>query len=124
MSDTTAKVLEADRARIRAMLQRDADALAPLLADDLIYIHASSAKDNKESYLSAFLSGAMLYRRIEPSEVEVHDRGDWVLLTGKIDLAVFLNSRREETAERFTASYVRRDGRWQLYCWQSTTLPG
>ena len=122
--DAVAEVLESDRRRIRAMLQQDGDALAPLLADDLIYIHSSSAKDSKQSYLSALLSGALLYRKIEPSEVEARDMGDWVLLTGKTAMAIFLNSRREEFAVRFTATYVRRDRGWQLYCWQSTRLPG
>jgi ketosteroid isomerase-like protein len=122
--DVVAEVLETDRRRIRAMLQQDADVLAPLLADDLIYIHSSSAKDSKQSYLSALLSGAVLYRKIEPSEVEAREMGDWVHLTGKTAMAIFLNGRREEFGVRFTATYIRRDGRWQLFCWQSTRLPG
>lgn len=124
MSDAITEVLETDRRRLRAMVQTDADALAPLLADDLIHIHSSSAKDNKESLLNALLSGALLFRKLEASEVEARDMGDWVLLIGKLAVAAFTGSRREEYGERFTASYVRQDGRWRLYCWQATRLPG
>jgi len=122
--DATAEVLEIDRRRLRAMVQMDADALAPLLADDLICIHASSAKDNKQSLLNAMLAGALLYRKFETMEVEAREMDGWVLLTGKAAAAVFANGRREEWAERFTATYVRREGRWQLFCWQATRLPG
>lgn len=122
-NDAIAEVLEADRRRLQAMQRMDADALAPLLADDLIHIHSSSAKDNRESLLNALLSGALLYRKLEASEVEARDMGDWVLLTGKLAVAAFTGSRREEYGERFTATYVRRNGRWQLYCWQATRLP-
>jgi len=121
--DPVAEVLEIDRRRIRAMLHQDADALTPLLADDLIYIHASSSKDSKASYLSALLSGALLYRKVDHSEVEARAMGDWVLLTGKTALAVFAGSRRDAWNERFTAIYVRRGQGWQLYCWQATRLP-
>lgn len=121
--DAVAEVLETDRRRLRAMLAMDADALAPLLADDLIYIHASSAKDNKQSILNALLSGALLYRKIEPAEVEGRDMGGWVLLTGKAAITAFTGTRREGWAERFTAAYAQRAGRWQLCCWQATRLP-
>ncbi len=122
--DAVSDVLEVERRRLRAMVQMDADALAPRLADDLIFIHSSSAKDNKQSLLSALLSGALLYRKLEVSEVEARDMGGWILLTGKLAMVLFTNSRREEYGERFTASYVCRGGHWQLCCWQATRLPG
>lgn len=124
MDDAIAEVLEIDRRRLRAMVQMDADALAPLLADDLICIHSSSAKDSKQSFLSALLSGALLYRKLEAFEIEARDMGGWVLLTGKLAVVLFTGRRREEYGERFTATYLRREGRWQLFCWQATGLPG
>lgn len=123
-TDAVADVLEVERRRLRAIVQMDADALAPLLADDLIFVHSSSAKDSKQSFLSAMLSGALLYRKLESSEIEARDMGGWVLVTGKLAVVQFANGRREEYGERFTATYVFQTGRWQLYCWQATRLPG
>ena len=97
--DAITTVQELDRKRIRAMIARDADSLYALLADDLFYIHASSAKDNKHSLIHALLSGALIYKVIDLSEVESRDLG-----------------------ERFSSCWVRRDDRWQMLGWQSTLL--
>jgi hypothetical protein len=123
MTDPIGEVLETNRRFFRALMQNEADLLYLLLADDLIYIHASSAKDNKDSLLSALLSGALLFRTLDLAEVEALDLGSWVRLSGKCSQTTFGNGRREEMAVRFTAAYVRRQDRWQLNFWQSTRLP-
>ena len=123
MTDPIGEVLETNRRFLRALTRNEADLLYSLLADDLIYIHASSAKDNKDSLLSALLSGALLFRRLDLAEVESLDLGGWVRLSGKCSQTIFSNGRREEMAVRFTAAYVHRQDRWQLNFWQSTRLP-
>jgi uncharacterized protein (TIGR02246 family) len=118
-----AQVLERDQQRINAMCQRDSGKLAELLADDLIYIHASSAKDDKASLLSALLSGAIMYRAIEPSEIEARDLGDVILVVGKASITTAAFGKRTQSSERFSATWVQQDGQWRMQHWQSTKLP-
>ena len=115
-----AQVLERDQQRINAMCQRDSGKLAELLADDLIYIHASSAKDDKASLLSALLSGAIMYRAIEPSEIEARDV---ILVVGKASITTAAFGKRTQSSERFSATWVQQDGQWRMQHWQSTKLP-
>tara|TARA_R110002096_G_scaffold206032_3_gene392139 strand:- start:1946 stop:2317 length:372 start_codon:yes stop_codon:yes gene_type:complete len=120
--DAITTVQELDRKRIRAMIARDADSLYALLADDLFYIHASSAKDNKHSLIHALLSGALIYKVIDLSEVESRDLGDQVILIGKARVTVLASGQRSDSFERFSSCWVRRDDRWQMLGWQSTLL--
>jgi ketosteroid isomerase-like protein len=120
--DAVSEVLETNQRLLRAFLQNDADALHSLLADDVIYIHATSAKDNKASLLSALVSGALLYRKFDVSEVETLDMGSWVRMSGKCSQAIFSNRRREEFSARFTCVYTEGQQGWQLSLWQATRL--
>ena len=122
--DKIAHVLDLDRQRIQAMIQRDSTKLMALLADDVFFIHETSAKDNKQSLLEAVLSGAVMYRAVETSEIETRDMGDWVLLTGKAHITIAVSGRRSEVAVRFSSAYVEREAGWQMQFWQATKLPG
>ena len=113
-------VTEADRRRIRAMLNKDVGALQQLLASDLVYTHANGKKDNRESLIAAMLSGAAAYRRIEPTYTDIRDFGGTVALAGEAEVTVSSYGERRLSAIRFTALWVQSDSGWQLAIWQST----
>lgn len=112
-----------EQLRIRATIHKDVGALDELLADDFIYIHSNAKKDNKDSFISALVSGATAYRQIDTRLTETRDFGETVLLIGEADLTVSIYGERKSFEVRFTAVYTRRDGEWQMALWQSTKAP-
>ncbi len=116
-------VLELDRLRILAMLNKDIGVLGTILADDLVYTHQNAKKDNKDSLINAMLSGAAAYRQIDVRMTDTRDFGDIVVLIGEADMIVSSYGQRAAFEVRFTAVYAKRDGAWQMAVWQSTKTP-
>ncbi len=117
------EVLSLEQQRIRATINKDIGALDKLLADDFVYIHSNAKKDNKDSFISALLSGATAYRKIEPRVTDTRDFGETVFLIGEADLTVSLYGERKAFKVRFTSAYTQRGGEWQMALWQSTKTP-
>lgn len=123
MADSGQEIVALDRRRMDLMCRRDVQALRDLLADDLVYTHASAKVDTKQSLLDAMDSGTTVYTSIEPSEVQAQAFGDAVVLTGVARISVTSSGRPLDFGVRFIDVYANRGGRWQMVAWQSTRLP-
>lgn len=108
-------VLEAQDMKFAAQMAGDLTALAEILADDLTYIHANGAPDDK----AAFLAGPVRdgYLSIVRSEGSVRRFGDVAIITGTADIRPVPDLRFNA---RFTDVWQMRDGRWVNVAWQST----
>jgi hypothetical protein len=123
MAGNAAMIIELDKKRMTAMAERDYATLNELIADDLAYTHSTARLDTKQSLIGNMQSGSTVYTSVVPSEVEAHDLGDAVVLTGTCRISVNAGGRANNFGVRFTDVYARRGGRWQMVAWQSTRLP-
>lgn len=119
-------VLQADAARIEAMLANDAAALERLLTADCLYVHSNGVVQTKREFLRALAGGSMRYTSIryaEPPLVRRH--GDsTALVTGITHLQVQLaDGRTLQPTLVVTAVYVLHEGHWRLATYQSTQAP-
>ena len=77
-----------DKAWVKAVLAKDFNALEKMLADDLIYGHASNVVDTKTSYLEKIRGGKQVYKSMEQRKVTVKVIGgtgitqSWLHVTG------------------------------------------
>ncbi len=106
--------------RYNAMIAADRGALAPMLAEELVYIHSNGIRENKVQFLDAIEAGDIKYFSIVPSQTKVRDHGRWAVLTGLIDMTVDTSGKKQSATLFYTAIYERIDRRWQLISWQST----
>lgn len=120
---TQSDVREIHAARFQAMLKNDLEALAPLLADDLVYIHSAAELETKQQFLERLRSGALRYRAIEPSETVVRTYGPVAIVTGRAKVKVTSGGNDRELDMRYTSVYRNTGNRWQLVSWQSTRVP-
>ncbi len=116
------EVRAVDSRRFEAMVRRDREALDRLLADDLTYTHSTGQVETKAQFLASIAAGGLVYRSIQPRDVQVRLFGDVAVLTGQADLGVRAGERDLDLAVRFTSVYVRRDGEWRMAAWQSTRI--
>ena len=112
-----------ERARFAAMTRRDAAALEPMLAQELLYCHSNGECETREQFLATLASGRIRYRAIEPRELRVRAYGEVAVVNGRIEVDGEIGGRPAALTLIFTDVYVRRDGRWQLIAWQSTRAP-
>jgi uncharacterized protein (TIGR02246 family) len=117
------QVREAHARRFEVLVQGDTAAVAPLLADDLVYIHASGQVETKAQLLEALASGRLRYRAIAAPDAVVRVYGEAAVVTGRADVQATAGGQDVAFASRYLAVYVREGGAWRLAAWQNTRLP-
>jgi ketosteroid isomerase-like protein len=116
------EVLQADEARAKALVENDVAALERLLGDDLTYVHSNGMLDSKESYIGALRSGRTRYLTMDMSDVTARAFGDVGLINAKFDARVKVGDNEVHPVARVLIVYAKRDGRWQLVAWESTSI--
>ena len=115
-------VRELERLRIEATRENDADVLAPLLHEQLIYVNSAGEVFDKERYLRAIRSHSLTYDRdFDVRETEVRVLDDVIILAG-----VMLGHSRldgEQQVFHFPCLGIwRKDsGQWRMLAWQSSS---
>lgn len=122
LSQAQAGLVEADSQRFQAMVRRDIPALKRALADELVYVHSSSAKQSKREHIGDIESGRAVYQRIDVQEQIPSIYGNTGVIQG---IATFTTGGRGDSTFtlRYTAVYLKRDGHWQLVAWHCTRMP-
>ncbi|PYQ14597.1 MAG: hypothetical protein DMF80_12055 [Acidobacteria bacterium] len=108
--------------RFEAMIKGDAAALDGLLADDLVYTHASGKVDTKASFLDDIKAGQLRYKTIRPEDPKLSVYGDTAVVTGLASFEVNNHGQELNMKLRYTDVWVRRGDHWQMVAWQSTRL--
>ncbi len=117
------EVRQAEEARRVAMLAGDIGALRELLADDVVWVHASAGQDTKASFIEGFASGRLKCFRLDHADTQVRLHGHAAIVTGQVEMDVKLTGHRRVAANVFVAVWVRTTTGVQLSYWQSTRLP-
>jgi hypothetical protein len=117
-------LLAVDAERVAAFLAADPVRLGRLLADDLTYGHTTGELDDKAQLLGKLKSGELVYQSITTRDVVARAYGTAGVVTGTAALHVLNAHQPRDVRLRYTATYVLRDGHWQLVAYQSTPLPG
>ncbi|MBK81185.1 MAG: DUF4440 domain-containing protein [Gammaproteobacteria bacterium] len=110
----------ADLRRRQAMIDGDADALAPLLASALVWTHSSGKQDGKESFLDKIAANAADYHELEVSDDVVACFGDIAIHRGNLTGRVSVDGREKALRNRFLSVWQGSGSTLQLLAWQST----
>jgi hypothetical protein len=116
-------VRAAEQRRFQAMATVDVRALDTLLAEELSYTHTTGEVDTKVSLLDALRTGRLVYDSIIPADVRVRAYDGAAVVTGTARVQARKDGAVRRLNIRYTETYVRRAGRWELVAWQSTRMP-
>lgn len=123
----TAQILTTDKSRYAAMVKADAEALAPLLTEDLTYIRSTGVVQTKHGLLDEVKSGKMRYQKIESQNSTIRIHGETAILTGQAYFELVRYGKEEDVMAVFTSVYVLNGKpgarHWQLAAWQSNLTP-
>lgn len=122
MSDRS-DALAAENSRYDAMVAANVAALSDLCAPELIYVHSTGTKDDRQAYLDGFSRGTFRYERIEHVEDEVVILGDTALVWGTMRAEGIAYGKAVQVNSRVLAVWTRHDAAWRLVGVQSTRLP-
>jgi uncharacterized protein (TIGR02246 family) len=116
--DAAAQVRRLEREWLDAYEQRDSAAMQRIVAGDFTIVYPDGTRQTRAEILAALERGRASGRpasRFHTEDVQARAYGDTVVLTGRV-ITRKTNpdgtERRQES--RYTDTYVRLDGRWQV----------
>lgn len=115
-----AEAQRAEAARQAAMLAGDVRALDTLLAEDIVWVHASGKQDTKASFIEQFTSGRLRCVRLDHAKTTVRLFGMVALVTGLVEMEVVADGERRLSANLYSAVWVKGSTGLLLAHWQST----
>lgn len=116
------QVLAADEARYQALYGQDAAALAAMLLEDYVHVHANGKVDDKEAFLASIRAARYRFVHAERSEQCVRVAGAMVVLNGKTKTTLDVGGERKVMNNAFVTVWKEtRDG-LKLLHWQATKL--
>jgi ketosteroid isomerase-like protein len=119
---TEADVVAAEELRCTATVAQDVATLGRLLADDLVWIHSSSAVEDKSAFLARIETGSDRYLAIRRSEQSIRFRGPVAIVTGVADMDAMVAGTPRAVRNRFTNIWHSEDGILRLVSCQSTKV--
>jgi len=122
-TDIEKEVTALEDERLEAAMQNNLPKLEELLADDLTYVHTSSATDSKEIFIGKLKDGSLKYLKFT-----LHDRKfkalaqTVVMFSGRVEIELISSGTRKEFNNVFIDVWAKRGANWQMVSWQSTPV--
>ncbi len=121
--DPSASLLRADAERRQAMVEVNLPALTAMLAPELSYGHANGVVEDRAALLASLDSGRLKYGGIRPVDINARVFGATGIVVASAHVVVTANGAAHELDLGYTATYLKRAGRWQLVAYRSVPLP-
>ncbi len=123
-NDLASHLEQLEATRRTALVARDFTTLAPLFADDLVYVHSLGNVQDKPTYL-AYVQGPMSFASIERGPLQVRAYGDVAVMTGDMTNTLIVPGRAEAVVVTALVTQVWRlgDAGWQMVHFQATRRP-
>ena len=112
-TDAKSEVMQAEEGRNQALQKGDADALAKLYTDDLIYTNALGVTLTKQQHLADIRSRKLQLATLKHSDVQVRMHGDAGFVTGVSTSMVNFHGNVSESPRKFLNVYVKENGAWR-----------
>lgn len=113
-ADAEAELLKANQQYDEAIMRGDAAALDRIFADDFIYTNPKCEVIGKKDQIAALSSGAGNLEGAKSDDVRIRIYGETAVMTGRFTATEQRAEKTTAIEERYTAVWVRKDGRWQL----------
>ena len=113
-SEAERELLKANEQYDEAIMRGDAAVLEQIFGDEFIYTSPKAEVLDKEQQISALSSGGLKLTGAKSDDVRIRIYGETAVMTGRFTARAESGGKTTMIEERYTAVWVRRDGRWQL----------
>lgn len=125
-AERTADVAELTRisdAWDKAIVRKDAAAVAANMAEDFRQIDGYGNLETKKSFLAGIVDSKLTIDPYSVEDFEVRLYGDTALLSGRTHMTGKYDGKPFESNYRYIDIYVRRNGAWKIVSVQITKIP-
>jgi ketosteroid isomerase-like protein len=116
------ELLKANQEYDTALLRGDTVALDQLYADEFVYTNPDGEIRNKAQQLAFTRSGDLKFESAQSSDVKVRVYGKTAVMTGRFNAKGTFKGENIDVRERYTAVWVKKNGRWQLVAEQGNFI--
>ena len=116
------EVLQAEQAWVEAHRHLDLIAIDRLMGEDYTIIRPDGSVVGKAEALASYALGTREWESAESDQYQVRLYGETAVLIGRWRAKGVNAGQSFDYTARFTAVYVKQDGRWQLVADQSTPI--
>ena len=116
------RLINADLARIQAMIDGDKDLLQTLLHEDLSWTHSSGRTDDKASFLTVIESGQTDYKSLRVSNRKITIRESTYIYSGIVEGNAEVNGNEKQLRNIFLSVWIDSTAGLQMLAWQSTAI--
>jgi ketosteroid isomerase-like protein len=120
---TEAELNRLEDLRYESMKNADAEMMAKLFADDMVYQTLQGVTYDKPGYIALFKSGEVKINSFRRENSRVKFYGDTATVMANAYLDATFKGESRQIALFYLNVWAKRDGRWQLVARQSTALP-
>jgi ketosteroid isomerase-like protein len=107
----------------KAIVRKDAQAIAANMAEDFRQIDGYGNLESKESFVAGILDPKLTIDPYTVEDFEVRLYGDTALLSGRTRMTGKYDGKPFTSNYRYIDVYVRRGGAWKIVSVQITKLP-
>ena len=116
-------LMQRERDGAQAFLKGDAKAVAALEADEYVYTdYDGSVYYGRDGDVDSLKDGSMTFKTFDVDDMKAMVYGDTGVVVGRATQNYTWKGSNVAGVYRFTDTFVKRDGRWQLVASQSTRI--
>jgi ketosteroid isomerase-like protein len=116
------ELLKANQAYDQALVRGDAAALDRMYADEFVYTTFDGAVRDKTQQLSFTKSGDLRLESGKSDDVRIPIYENAAVMTGRFTAKGKFKGKNLDILERYTAVWVKQDGRWLLVAEQGNEI--
>ena len=109
-----AELQKANRDYDAAIVRGDVAALERIFADEFVYTNPDGEVRDKRQQLAFFRSGDLKFDRGQSDDLKIRVYGNTAVLIGRFTAKGAFKGEPLEVNERYTAVWVKQNGRWRL----------
>lgn len=122
MMDDKEQIKEVYRTYWRDMIEKNADGLRAIMAEDYYLLHMTGVKQSAEVFLKGLLDGTFNYYSAEHDDIEVTVHGDKARMTGKSRvLAAVYGGGKHSWRLQGDFTLRKENGNWKLTSSKAST---
>ena len=112
-----------EQRRCEAMLAGDVSTLKDALSEQVVYVHSTSVRDSRASYLQKISSGSLRYLQLSFTDLNIQISEGVVLVTGCMAATVLKDGQEKAVRSTFLTVWLPELGDWRLRAHQGTPQP-
>lgn len=116
-------IIQLDKQRFDAQINKDTITLNLLFSNDLIYTHSSALTESKQEFVRKIGNGQWDYREVNIEKVQARIyHKNTAVINGTAKINLWQTDKMITIYLAYTDIWVKKKGKWQMVSWQSTRI--